>query len=77
MQAALSEGRRHVVEHLLANGATENIATLKGHKGSVRAVAFSPNSQLVATASKDRTARLWNVKTGEKLLLFADHEDYI
>lgn len=33
---------------------------LKGHTKDVYRVSFSPNSQILASASEDRTARLWN-----------------
>lgn len=35
------------------------LVTLKGHRGRVGAVAWSPNSELVLTGSADGTARLW------------------
>ncbi len=44
----------------------------KGHDDMVGGLAFSPDSCLLASASKDGTLRLWEVATGEELLTLRD-----
>src|SRR5262249_1664220 len=39
--------------------------TYRGHAEDVQAVAFSPDGRQVLTASRDRTAILWDTETGE------------
>eukprot|EP00906_Rhabdomonas_costata_P022039 RCo031903 len=39
-----------------------DVVTFQGHTGWVLAVAFSPSGDAVATASKDLTARLWDLR---------------
>ncbi len=40
-------------------------ATLRGHTGPVRTVAFAPNGTVLASGSNDQTIRLWDVRTGK------------
>ena len=46
---------------------------LEGHTGEINAVAFSPDGQLLASASQDCTVRLWNPATGEQLQKLEGH----
>jgi WD40 repeat protein/serine/threonine protein kinase len=47
--------------------------TLVGHTGEVGCAHFSPDGKLVVTASKDDTARLWDVDRGELLVALRGH----
>jgi WD40 repeat protein len=40
-------------------------------------VAFSPDGRLLATASSDKTARLWDPATGEHLRTLAGHGEHL
>jgi WD40 repeat protein len=52
-------------------------STLEGHSGWVTAVAFSPDGQLVASASHDKTVRLWEAATGTCRSTLEGHPEYI
>jgi WD40 repeat protein len=51
--------------------------TLVGHDGTVWGVAFSPDGRMLATASGDERARLWDPATGERLRTLAGHADAV
>jgi WD40 repeat protein len=53
------------------------LRTLTGHTGDVLKVAFSPDGKHLATASWDRTAKLWDVASGAELATFSDHSDQL
>jgi guanine nucleotide-binding protein subunit beta-2-like 1 protein len=54
------------------------VNTLRGHKGSINSLCVSPDGSLCASASKDGTARLWDLQRGESLYeLNADKGDAI
>ena len=53
------------------------IAVLRGHSGPIYGVAVALKGGKVATASHDRTARIWDVRSGQPLLVLSGHSRYI
>jgi WD40 repeat protein/tRNA A-37 threonylcarbamoyl transferase component Bud32 len=48
--------------------------TLLGHPDEVLAAAYSPDGRRLLTASRDRSARLWDTATGKVLFVLEGHE---
>jgi len=48
-----------------------------GHSDTVRALAFSPDGRLMASASSDKTIRLWETDTGKMLRVLDHHRDNV
>ncbi len=44
-------------------------AVLRGHEAAVWAVAWSPDGRQLATASNDRTIRVWDTQAGSELAI--------
>ena len=68
----LSAGRVHAVEP-----PREPILTLKGHTSGVFHVTYSLDGKMMATSSKDHTARLWDAATGNLLFTLAGHKQSV
>ena len=60
--------------HLVKPDGTE-LKKLVGHERRITGAAFSPDGQLVATASLDHTARIWSVKDGSTVAILKGHGD--
>ncbi|KAJ8067013.1 hypothetical protein OCU04_004393 [Sclerotinia nivalis] len=53
------------------------LQTLEGHSDSVNSVAFSANSKLLASASHDRTIKVWDAATGTLQQTLEGHSGWV
>ncbi|KAK9236261.1 WD40-repeat-containing domain protein [Lipomyces kononenkoae] len=60
-----------------ANDEYKNVRTLKGHDHTVSCVKFHPDGERIVSASRDKTLRIWAVKTGYCLRSIVGHSDWI
>ena len=74
-------GSRHVHGQLSAKTPTEkNLAllnTLTAHSDIIRAVAISPNGQLLVSGSNDQTIKIWQLSTGTLKNTLIGHHSWI
>lgn len=52
----------------------EVLKVLKGHGNVINGLAFSPDGICLASASADKTARIWEINTGRTRLILKGHE---
>src|SRR5438876_12414882 len=57
----------------LCLGGGAEVRKLKGHQGSVLAVAFSPDGKVLASCSRDKTIKIWDPATGELKKALSEH----
>jgi len=53
---------------LLLEKCYADLLTLEGHEGAITSIDFSPDGERLLTASEDKTARIWDLKTGREIL---------
>ncbi|HMC88687.1 MAG TPA: M56 family metallopeptidase, partial [Gemmataceae bacterium] len=55
----------------------KNQLSASGHTDWVLSVAFSPDGKTLASASRDQTAKLWDVATGKEKLTLRGHTNWV
>ena len=53
------------------------LAVLSGHAGFVQTGAYSPDGTRIVTASADKTARIWDARTGAELAVLSGHAGFV
>lgn len=56
---------------------TSRVILILQHDALVNNVIYSPDGKRIATASADKTAKIWNAETGELLLTLKGHTDEV
>ncbi|MGI5505324.1 hypothetical protein [Lentzea sp. CA-135723] len=62
---------------LRMDGSLTEIGELRGHTNEINALAWSPDGRSLLTASKDRTARVWDPYTGGQRTALIGHDDSV
>ena len=59
------------------DGTQKLIRTLPGHKEAITQIQYSPDGQLIASASWDKTIKLWDAESGDLVDTLKGHENGI
>ncbi|MFO0868001.1 MAG: protein kinase [Pirellulales bacterium] len=55
----------------------DSVITLVGHERPVIDLCYCPDGRRIATASLDKTVKLWDARSGALLATLAGHQDYV
>ena len=55
----------------------EFATTLRGHKKSVRSVAFSPDGKRIVSGSQDKLVKVWDATNGQEILTLDAHQEVV
>jgi WD40 repeat protein len=66
-----------VIKPVMRDGWSACLQTLKGHSSAVSSVAFLHDSARLASASYDRTIKVWDVSSGECLQTLEGHNEAV
>ncbi|KAF2815354.1 HET-domain-containing protein [Mytilinidion resinicola] len=70
------EPKRLTIKPAISDGWSACLSTLEGHSNSVKSVAFSHDSTRLASASDDRTVKIWDASSGACLSTLEGHSNY-
>ena len=56
---------------------TYNVTTLIGHLWGINSISFTPDGNVLASGSSDKTIRLWQVSNGSLLQILTGHSDQV
>jgi WD40 repeat protein len=71
------EPRGITITPAMSNGWSACLQTLEGHSNGVTSVAFSHDSARLASASYDKTVKIWDVSNGACLHTLEGHSDWV
>lgn len=72
----VSGGKDNLVKFWDPRSST-NLATLHGHKNTVHVTKWSPDGNLMASASRDLVTRIYDVRAMKELHVLKGHKDGI